>query len=67
MKLSEREWTVLNALWETLKVDSAAFGGEIYIICAVIAVLLIAFFVYLYIIRRKRRKLYWTPQAKQKN
>ncbi|MBO4982998.1 MAG: extracellular solute-binding protein [Clostridia bacterium] len=65
--LPDEKLHLLNALWETLKVDSAAFGGEIYIICAIIAVLLIAFFVYLYIIRRKRRKLYWTPQAKQKN
>ena len=50
---------LLNSLWEDLKVDSASFGGGIYIICGVIAVALIAFAVYSYVIKRKRRKLYW--------
>ncbi len=65
--LPDEKLHLLNSLWETLKVDSAAFGGGIYIICAVIAVLLIAFAIYLYIIKRKRRKLYWTPQAKEQS
>ena len=50
---------LLNSLWEELKVDSTSFGGSIYIICAVIALLLIAFGAYCYIIKRKRRRLYW--------
>ena len=58
----------LNSLWEGLKVDSASFGSGIYIICAIILVLLIAFIVYKYIERRMRRRLYWnnpTPPAKK--
>ena len=57
--LPEDKLRLLNSLWEDLKVDSASFGSEIYIICAAIVVLLIAFFVYRYIVKRKRRKLYW--------
>ena len=57
--LPEDKLRLLNSLWENLKVDSASFGSEIYIICAAIVVLLIAFFVYRYIVKRKRRKLYW--------
>ena len=50
---------LLNNLWEELKVDSASFGGEIYIICGVIVCGLVAFAVFKYIQKRKRRKLYW--------
>ncbi|MBE6675079.1 MAG: extracellular solute-binding protein [Ruminococcaceae bacterium] len=57
--LPTEDLRLLNSLWEDLKVDSASFGGGIYIICGVIAVALIAFAVYSYIIKRKRRKLYW--------
>ena len=52
----------LNSLWEGLKVDSASFGGQIYIICAIIIVLLIIVFVYAYIVKRKRRKYYWNAE-----
>ncbi len=57
--LSDESRAKLNGLWEGLKVDSESFGGEIYIICAVILALLIGFIVYKYIERRKHRKLYW--------
>ena len=52
----------LNSLWEGLKVDSASFGGQIYIIRAIIIVLLIIVFVYAYIVKRKRRKYYWNAE-----
>ena len=65
--LPDEKLHLLNSLWETLKVDSAAFGGGIYIVCAVIAAVLIAFAIYAYIIKRKRRKLYWTPEAKEQS
>ena len=51
---------ILNDKWESLKVDSESFGGGIYIVCGVIAAVLIAFGVYCYVIKRKRRKLYWS-------
>lgn len=57
--LSQDKLKLLNSLWENLKVDSASFGGGIYIVCGVIAISLIAFGVYCYIVKRKRRKLYW--------
>ena len=57
--LPEDKLKLLNSLWEDLKVDSASFGSEIYIICGIIVALLIGFFVYRYIVKRKRRKLYW--------
>lgn len=54
---------LLNSKWEELKVDSESFGGGIYIVCGVIAVAIIAFGVYCYVIKRKRRKLYWNKKA----
>ena len=64
--LSDASRAKLNGLWEGLKVDSESFGGEIYIICAVILVLLICFIVYKYIERRKHRRLYWNNAAQPK-
>ena len=54
---------LLNSKWEELKVDSESFGGGIYIVCGVIAMAIIAFGVYCYVIKRKRRKLYWNKKA----
>ena len=51
---------LLNGKWEELKVDSDSFSVGIYIVCGVIAAVLIAFGVYCYIIKRKRRRLYWS-------
>lgn len=60
--LEDESRATLNQKWEELKVDSQSFGGGIYIFCAVILVALIAFGVYCYIIKRKRRRLYWNTQ-----
>ena len=57
--LPDDKLKLINNLWEELKVDSASFGGEIYIICGVLVVGLVVFFVYRYIVKRKRRRLYW--------
>jgi spermidine/putrescine transport system substrate-binding protein len=54
---------LLNSKWEELKVDSESFGGGIYIVCGVIAAAIVGFLVYCYIIKRKRRKLYWNKKA----
>ena len=51
---------LLNSKWEELKVDSESFSIGIYIVCGVIAAALIAFGVYCYIVKRKRRRLYWS-------
>jgi hypothetical protein len=61
--MSDENRAILNSLWEELKVDSASFGGGIYIICAVIIAGLVAFFVYKYVQLRQRRKLYWNNPA----
>ncbi|MBQ8343739.1 MAG: extracellular solute-binding protein [Clostridia bacterium] len=50
---------LLNNLWEELKVDSSNIGAGIYIISGVIALGIIGFIVYCYVIKVKRRKLYW--------
>ena len=54
---------LLNSKWEELKVDSESFGGGIYIVCGVIAMAIIGFGVYCYIIKRQRRKLYWNKKT----
>ena len=64
--LSSDRLKLLNNKWEELKVDSESFGGEIYIICAVILVAIIAFGIYFYVIKRKRRRLYWNANAPAK-
>ena len=50
---------LLNNLWEELKVDSSNIGAGIYIISGVIALGIIGFIVYCYVIKVKRRRLYW--------
>ncbi len=58
---------MLNSNWEQLKVTSTSMVG-VYVVCLVIALLLVAFVVYSQITKRKRRKLYWaqTPTPKSK-
>jgi len=57
--LSDKSRSTLNNKWEELKVDSESFGSGIYIVCLIIIVGLVAFAVYCYIIKRKRRRFYW--------
>ena len=60
--LSPEKLRLVNALWEDLKVDSESFGWGIYIVALVILIGLVAFGVYCYIIKRKRRRLYWNVE-----
>ncbi len=57
----------LNDRWEELKIESGSMIS-IYIICGVIAALIVGYIVYLQIVKRKRRKLYWNdaPTSKPK-
>lgn len=64
--LSDESRAILNNLWEGLKVDSAAFGSGIYVVCAVILFMLIVLLVYSYVVKRKRRKLYWNNAKPEK-
>ncbi len=61
--------TILNENWEKLKIESTSMVG-IYIICAVIAIGIVGFIVYLQVKKRRQRRLYWgaapTPKAKPK-
>jgi spermidine/putrescine transport system substrate-binding protein len=57
--MNDENRATLNRLWEELKVDSTSFNGGIYIICIVIALLIVAFGIYKYIQKRQRRRLYW--------
>lgn len=63
--LSDNARAILNNRWEELKVDSESFDGGIYVICLVILTGLVAFAVYCYIIKRKRRRLYWNNPKEQ--
>lgn len=60
--LSPEKLRLINALWEDLKVDSESFGWGIYIVALVILIGIVAFGVYCYIIKRKRRRLYWNVE-----
>ena len=64
--LSPEKLKMVNSLWEDLKVDSDSFGGGIYIVCIVIVALLVGFGVYCYVIKRKRRRLYWNKEQPAK-
>lgn len=57
----------LNDRWEDLKIESGSMSS-IYIICGVIALLIVGYIVYIQIVKRKRRKLYWNdaPASKPK-
>ncbi len=56
----------LNTYWEGLKIDSASFGNDVYIICAVILGAIIVFFVYSFIKKRRQRRFYWNNTAEPK-
>ena len=57
----------LNDRWEELKIESGSMAG-IYIVCGAIAALIVGYIVYIQIVKRKRRKLYWNdaPSSKPK-
>jgi spermidine/putrescine transport system substrate-binding protein len=57
---------LLNKLWEELKVDSSSFGGGIYIISGVIALAIVGFIVFSYVVKVRRRRLYWNTTPKTK-
>ncbi len=60
---------MLNDYWDILKTKSSSMV-DIYVICLIIAIGLVVYVVYVQVIKRKRRKLYWaqtpTPKLKQK-
>ncbi len=57
----------LNDRWEELKIESGSMAS-IYIICGVIAALIVGYIIYQQVIKKKRRKLYWaqTPTPKSR-
>ena len=57
---------LLNKLWEELKVDSSSFGGGIYIISGVLALGIVGFIVFCYVVKVRRRRLYWNTAPKTK-
>ena len=57
---------LLNKLWEELKVDSSSFGGGIYIVSGVIALAIVGFIVFSYVVKVRRRRLYWNTTPKTK-
>ena len=64
--LPAEKLALLNNLWEELKVDSSSFNGGIYIISGIIAVAIIAFIVSCYVVKVRRRRLYWNTTPKTK-
>ncbi len=63
--LSPEKLKMVNGLWEDLKVDSDSFDGGIYIVCVIILAILVAFGVYCYVIKHKRRRFYWNSNKEQ--
>lgn len=49
----------VNVLWEKLKIDSSTVGNGIYVTCAVIIVLLLAYAAFSYVQKLRRRRYYW--------
>jgi len=49
----------VNDLWEQLKIDSSTLGNGVYIACAVLLVLLVAWAVFSYVMKLRRRRYYW--------
>ena len=49
----------VNDLWEQLKIDSSTLGNGVYIACAVLLVLLVAWAVFAYVMKLRRRRYYW--------
>ena len=57
--LSRETLQTVNDLWEELKIDSSTLGKGVYIACAVLAVLLVAWAVFSYVMKVRRRRYYW--------
>ena len=49
----------VNVLWERLKIDSSTVGNGIYIACAVILALLVAYAAFSYVQKLRHRRYYW--------
>lgn len=49
----------VNELWEKLKIDSSTLGSGIYVSCAVIIGLLVAWAIFSYVQKLRRRRYYW--------
>lgn len=49
----------INELWEKLKIDSSTLGSGIYVACAVILALLVAYAIFSYVQKIRRRRYYW--------
>ncbi len=49
----------VNDLWEELKIDSSTLGGGIYIACGILLALLIAWAIFAYVRKLRRRRYYW--------
>lgn len=61
---TKSQLNILTEKWEKLKIESSSMVG-VYVVCAVIAVLIIGFIVYVQIKKRRQRRLYWgnTPRS----
>ena len=57
--------TMLNEKWETLKIESTSMVG-IYVICLLIALGVVAYFVYTIVKKRRQRRFYWANVATPK-
>ena len=55
--LSREKLTMLNGLWEELKIDSS-IGNSFYIICGVLVTIIVAFALF-HVIRQKKRAKYY--------
>jgi spermidine/putrescine-binding protein len=64
---TKSQLNILTEKWEKLKIESSSMVG-VYVVCAVIAVIIVGFIVYVQIKKRRQRRLYWgnTPSAKSK-
>lgn len=49
----------VNELWEKLKIDSSTLGSGIYVSCAVMIGLLVAWAIFSYVQKLRRRRYYW--------
>lgn len=57
--LNKETLQTVNDLWEELKIDSSTLGKGVYITCAILAVLLVAWAVFSYVMKLRRRRYYW--------
>ena len=49
----------VNDLWEELKIDSSTLGNGVYIACGILAALLVAWAIFAYVMKLRRRRYYW--------